>query len=89
MSQIIALRNALRTHLDWHGARVAFLALFLVALYRVKTVNLAELAIAFPNRAKPESNYKRLQRFFRAFEIDYDMLARLVINVMDIPDRGC
>jgi hypothetical protein len=61
MPQIIALRNALQPHLNWPGARVTFLALFLVALYCVKTVNLAQIAVAFPGRAKPESNYKRLQ----------------------------
>ena len=86
MLQIIALRNALRAHLNWHGARVTFLALFLVALYRVKTVNLAQIATAFPGTAKVESNYKRLQRFFRSFELDYDTLARLVIKVMEISE---
>ncbi len=86
MHQIIALRNALRPHLDWHSARVTFLALFLIAVYRVKTVNLAQIATAFPGRAKAESNYKRLQRFFRAFELDYDTMARLVVKVMDIPE---
>jgi len=85
MHQIIALRNALQPHLGWHGARVTFLALFLVALYRVKTVNLAQLATAFPGRAKIESNHKRLQRFFRSFDLNYDIIARLVIQVMEIP----
>jgi hypothetical protein len=44
MNQINLIRQTLRPHLSWHGARVAFLALFLVALVRVRTVNFVELA---------------------------------------------
>lgn len=85
MSQITQLRQILQPLLGWHGARITFLALFLIALFRVKTVDLAELATAFPNQAKAESNYKRIQRFLRSFEVDYDQIARLVVGLMDIP----
>ncbi len=37
----------------------------------MKTVNLAELATGFRGHGKTESNYKRLQRFFRRFDLDY------------------
>ena len=79
MHQITQLRQTLQPHLDWHGARVAFLSLFLVALFRVKTVNLAEVATGFAGRAKAASNYKRIQRFLRFFEVDYDQIAQLVV----------
>lgn len=85
MSQITQLRQILQPLLGWHGARITFLALFLVALFRVKTVNLAEVATAFPNQAKAESNYKRMQRFLRWFEMDYHQVARLVVRLMEIP----
>ncbi len=61
--------------LGWHGALLNFLALFLVAILRVKTVNLAELATGFRSNAKTESSYKRLQRFFRYFDLDYQAIA--------------
>ena len=63
-----------------------FVAAFLIALFRVKTVNLSELATAFPGLAKPESQYKRQQRFFRSFEIDYGVIAQLVVAWMGIPE---
>jgi hypothetical protein len=47
MYQITQLRRVLQPHLGWHGAWLTFVALFLIALFRVKTVNLAELATAF------------------------------------------
>ena len=63
MNNVNLLRNTLKPYLKWHGARVSFLALFLIALFRVKTVNLVDLSIGFKSKAKKESNYKRLQRF--------------------------
>ncbi|MDV2996776.1 MAG: hypothetical protein N4J56_006481 [Chroococcidiopsis sp. SAG 2025] len=85
MHQVTLIRKTLQPHLNWHGARVTFLALFLIALFRAKTVNFTELATAFMGKAKTESNYKRLQRFFRHFELNYYDLAKLVVGLMEIP----
>lgn len=85
MNQINLLRQALKPHLRWHGARLSFLALFLVALLRVKTVNLAEIATGFRTNAETSSSYKRLQRFFRDFDLDYAVIARLIVALMNIP----
>lgn len=85
MNQISLIRQTLQPHLSWHGARITFLALFLVALLRVRTVRFSELAKGFMGKAQTESNQKRLHRFFRAFELDYREIARLVAGLMDIP----
>lgn len=85
MSNYSELRKTLQAHLPWHKARVSFLALFLLALLKVKTVNLSELALGFGGFALSESNYKRLQRFFRGFDIDYHEIAQVVVNWMQIP----
>lgn len=85
MNQINLLRETLKPYLPWHGARLSFLALFLVALLRVKTVNLQELACGFRNQAQTSSNYKRLQRFFKEFDLDYSIIARLIVDLMNIP----
>ena len=85
MNQINLLRQTLKSYLVWHGARLSFLALFLIALLRVKTVNLVELAIGFRSNAKTESSYKRLQRFFRNFDLNYAAIAQAVITLMEIP----
>lgn len=85
MEQITRIQRELQPHLPWDGARLRFLALFLVALFRVRTVNLSELAIGFMGRAQSASHDKRLQGFFREFELDYDDIARLVVSLMHIP----
>jgi hypothetical protein len=63
-----------------------FLAAFLIALLRVKTINLAELATAFSGKARTDSHYKRLQRFFRHYEVDYAEIAETVVALMSIPE---
>lgn len=85
MNQVNLLRDSLKPHLPWHGARLNFLALFLIALIRVKTINLTELATAFRSEAKTDSSYKRLQRFFKHFDLDYTVIARVVVSLMQIP----
>ncbi len=84
------LWQALETHLNWDGARLNFLAHFLVALYRVKTVNLVELASVFGGQASSESHYKRLQRLqrcFRSNELDYTAFAQVVVTLMGLKEQ--
>ena len=64
---------------------MTFLALFLVALFRVKTVNMDVLSNVFANQAQSASSYKRLTRFFRGFTIDFDEIARAVVSWSQIP----
>jgi hypothetical protein len=85
MNQYSELKKALQPHLNWHGARLSFLSLFLLALLKVKQVNLSELALGFGGMGQSASNYKRLQRFFCGFDLDYSLIARTVVNWIQIP----
>ena len=86
MFELTSLRAKLQPYLPWHGARLGFVAAFLIALFRAKTVNFSELATSFPGRALPDSHYKRQQRFFRHFEVDYTAIAYSVVALMNIPE---
>ncbi|MEA5488574.1 IS4 family transposase, partial [Pseudanabaena sp. CCNP1317] len=61
MKEISVFCEKLHEHLQWNGTRLLFVSMFLIALMRVKTVNLAEIATGFSGEAKVESHYKRLQ----------------------------
>lgn len=87
MNQISEIRAQLRPHMGWDGARLSFVALFLVALFRGKTVNLAELATVWGGNTAEASNYKRMQRFFRSFEVNTDKIAKMVMSIAGIPQR--
>ena len=48
MDNVNLLRDTLKPHLKWHGVRLSFLELFLIALFRVKKVNLADTRYSRP-----------------------------------------
>ena len=58
----------MQRHLDWHRARLTFLAKALLALLTAGSVNLTKGARAFRGPAQLDSHYKRLQRFLRGFD---------------------
>jgi hypothetical protein len=87
INQVTLLPKALRPQLAWHRARLSFLATFLIALLRVRTLNFAELATAFSGKAQSDSHYKRIQRFFGHYQLDYAEVAQTVVNLMGIPEH--
>ena len=89
MADIRSLEQTLLENLPWNKARIKFVTRFLLALYAVQTVNLSILATAFSGRAKEESNYKRLQRFLRQFELPYAQLAAFVVKLLGVPALMC
>ena len=86
MKELQILKDALKNHFPMNAARLHCLAGIILALLKVRTVNLAELADGFPGKAKKASKYKRLQRFFRLFPLDYEMIARFVVQLLEIKD---
>jgi hypothetical protein len=85
MSNIYPLEQTLAGNLAFNKARIKLIAGFLISILQVKTVNLTEIATAFPGWAKEGSNYKRLQRFFRFFELPYALIADLVVKLLGVP----
>jgi hypothetical protein len=85
MTDIRSLERTLLDNLPWNKARIKFVARFLLALYAVRTVNLSILATALSGHAKEESNYKRLQRFLREFEMPYAELALFIVKLLGVP----
>ncbi len=84
-SNIRSIEQTLLENLPWNKARIKFVTRFLLALYALRTVNLAILATAFAGHAKEESNYKRLQRFLRNFEMPYAEVAAFGVKLLGVP----
>lgn len=73
--------DILKQHLSWHKARIDCLASIITALFVRQTVNLSALKNAFSSKAKPESIYRRMQRFFAGNLIGRTDVARFVFSV--------
>ena len=54
----------------------------MVSLISRQTVNLAHLAPHFASNTKIESNYRRIQSFFKEVEFDYDAVAKWSVEQM-------
>ena len=81
MMEINLLGREFKGLLGWHQARMTLLAQFVLALIKVRTVNLTQVAQAFVGSAKTDSNYKRLQRFLRAIAPDRDLFAKTLTRL--------
>lgn len=60
------------------------MAKFIIGLIQVRTVNFSEIACVLIGKAKEESNYKRIVRFFRFFEVCYKTIALLIVKMVGI-----
>lgn len=82
------LRVILKGHLGWGKCRLDCFIGMLLALVRLKHVNLTQLALAFASQADTKSRYRRLQRFFQEVVFDYDAIARLIMQLFDFYDQS-
>lgn len=84
MTERLLLEQTLAANLSWNRARIKFLSGFLLALFAARTVNLTQIAVFYGGTAKIDSNYKRIKRFLRFFEIGEAEIARLVVRLMKL-----
>jgi hypothetical protein len=82
MNHPTMLTEILKLQLGWNLARIKCLSCLIIALFKVKTVNFAELATAFSGSAKVDSHYRRIQRFFKEVQIQPDVVAQLVVSFL-------
>lgn len=80
MNHLALLTSLLFQVFGWHLARAKCGAAIIEALIKVRTVNLTDLATALPGKAKVDSKYKRLQRFFKEVSLDFRLVAKLIVS---------
>lgn len=73
------VRDALQAHFDIDARRLEFISRFIVALLKVRSVNLAQIATALNGFAKLESNARRVKRFLNV-DFAQEMIARFVLS---------
>lgn len=87
MKNTSELMESLNVHFGWNKARMTCFSNMLLGLFAVRTVNLQEIATAFSSRAKIESRYKRLYRFFALFKMDLTVITRWVFKLFFSEDQ--
>jgi len=79
ISELIPIFHEL---LGWNLARVKFFVLFICALCKVQTVGFDKLSTAFNSMADPASSLRRIQRFIAKYQLDCDVIARLIFRLL-------
>jgi hypothetical protein len=81
MQQINELSATINQHFNWNKARMDCFIGMLLALFSTCSINLTELAIAFPSKAKIESRYRRIQRFISEYSPSFDKVAWFIMTL--------
>lgn len=84
LSKYNDLQVILQNELRINSTRVKFIVLVIMSLLKVQTVNYQRLAEGFDNDVKVSSNLRRIQRFFAHFDLDSDLIARLLYKMLPI-----
>ncbi len=80
MHNIQKLRNTLSFHFDYNKSAIKCFSLILLALLKVRTVNLVELSQGIGGKAKLKSKYRRLQRFISNFKPEEADIAKFIFR---------
>jgi hypothetical protein len=78
------LLATLRPHFELSKTRLETLVVMIFGLANGRTVNLSHIASQFPGSAMHASNYRRLQRFFQHERLDGDVVARLIVRMLNL-----
>ncbi|MGH7249946.1 MAG: IS4 family transposase [Minisyncoccia bacterium] len=87
MKRISELQTTLSRFFDWHKCRLECLSQILHALLAVRTVNLTQIAAVFKTKAKGDSSYRRVCRFFTGFSIDFSLIVLLIFQMFSLGDK--
>lgn len=81
MQQIDQLSKVLNSTFNWNKARMDCFVGILIALLKLRSINLTELASAFPSEARKESRYRRIQRFICEHFLNFDVVALFIMQL--------
>jgi hypothetical protein len=87
MHQSKELQRKIQAYLPLHGARISFIARFVMALIVVRGVTLSTVASALNPGVLPESNEKRVKRFFGEVELEGKRFAALMLALLPVKDK--
>lgn len=88
MQAAAELTTILHGVLSFNKSRINFMAEFILALIKVRTVNLVEVAQAFSGTTKLSSKYRRIQRFFQHCCICKRLIVHIVAAFCPPGDKG-
>ncbi len=81
------LQRKIQAYLPIHGARVAFMAKFVMAVIVVRGVTVSTVASALNPKVLPEFNEKRVKRFFSEVKLEGKNFATLILALLPAQEK--
>lgn len=85
MNQLLS--TLIRNHFFVSSAIIKLMTEFILALIRVRDVNLTEIAMAICGSSDINSSYRKLQRFFAKAEICSECLAKFIVKLAGLEGK--
>jgi hypothetical protein len=79
MPYIDELSDMLNQHFKWNKARMNCFCAMLIAVLKLRDMNLKEIAAGMPSDARLDSRYRRVTRFLDQHWIDFDLVAIFIM----------
>lgn len=87
MEHAKTLHTLLAKHFNQSRHTLECLSQMILGLFVIQTVNLAKLSSVFVTHAKPDSNYKRIQRFMKRFTMRSKEWYLLIKDTFGLPKK--
>jgi hypothetical protein len=87
MHQSKELQKKIQAYLPLHGARLSFIAKFVMAVIVVRGVTVSTIASVLNPKVLPESNEKRVKRFFNQVELEGKSLETLILALLPAQEK--
>lgn len=87
MHQSKELQRRIQAYLPLHGARLSFMAKFVMAVIVVRGVTVSTIASVLNPKVLPESNEKRVKRFFSEVDLEGKSFAALILALLPAQEK--
>lgn len=88
MKEVLLLYQALQLAFNnANQAKLKCLAQAVLAILAVKNCTLSQIATGFKGKTKPNSHFRRLQRWVAAPLLAFDVLAKWLVTLFDFPEQ--
>jgi len=88
MSTNHTLFQSLKKHFSFNKPRLKVLSCLIIGVIRTRDVNLVKLCSYQTSNATDESQYRKLQRFFKLWQFEWKESARLTLSKVKKPALG-
>ena len=88
MNKTNELTQSLSQVLPWNKARLDCFSMMILALLSARTICLSRIALLMDSKAKSDSRYQRIKRFFSGFSIDMSQVAKLIFALFSLGNKS-